>query len=152
MKYYITFYIIILLLVLLFFYSNSKSSSNLISEEANPIRNKEIIEGMDYTITIDEKEKNNNIKIYTAILSSIYHFKDINNIDEFYVDLKIDNQTRYNYILKNIKIVDRIDNSLKHIVSYDELLEKVRINLKKEDFINYNKNYDIEIELEKKYL
>ena len=63
MKYYITFYIIILLLILLFFYSNNKTTSSLISEEANPIRDVETIKGMDYTITINERERKNNIKL-----------------------------------------------------------------------------------------
>lgn len=152
MKYYITFYIIILLLILLFFYSNNKTTSSLISEEANPIRDVETIKGMDYTITINERERKNNIKLFTEILSSIYHYKDINSIDSFYINLKIDNKTNYNYLIKSIKIIDRGDNSLKRNISYDETNEEVKFNLLKEDFINYNSNNYIEIELEKKYL
>ncbi len=150
--YYVIFYIIILLLILLFFYSNSNITSDLISEEANPIRVNEEIEGMDYTITINEKMKKNNIKVLSEILSSIYHYKDINSIDEIYVDLNLDNQTRYNYILKSIKLVNREDNYLVRNISYDESLEKVKFILNKDDFINYNNNYCIEIDLEKKYL
>ena len=150
--YYVIFYIIILLLILLFFYSNSNITSDLISEEANPIRVNEEIEGMDYTITINEKMKKNNIKVLSEILSSIYHYKDINSIDEIYVDLNLDNQTRYNYILKSIKLVNREDNYLVRNISYDESLEKVKFILNKDDFMNYNNNYCIEIDLEKKYL
>ena len=150
--YYVTFYIIILLLILLFFYSNSKTNRELISEEANPIREKEIIKGMGYTITINEKEKKNNIKILSEILSSIYHYKDINTIDDFYVDLKIDNKTRYNYHLKDIKMINKEDDSLIRNINYNESIESVKFNLNKKDFINYNSNYYIEIELEKKYL
>lgn len=150
--YYVIFYIIILLLILLFFYSNSNITSDLIREEANPIRVNEEIEGMDYTITINEKMKKNNIKVLSEILSSIYHYKDINSIDEIYVDLNLDNQTRYNYILKSIKLVNREDNYLVRNISYDESLEKVKFILNKDDFINYNNNYCIEIDLEKKYL
>ena len=150
--YYVTFYIIILLLVLLFFYSNSKTNNELIIEEANPIREKEIIKGMGYTITINEKERKNNIKILSEILSSIYHYKDINTIDNFYVDLKIDNHTRYNYYLKDIKIINKESNKLIRNISYDESKELVKFKLNKDDFTRYNTNHYIEIELEKKYL
>jgi len=149
--YYVEFYIIVLIVLLLFFYSNNKNNRSFINEEALPIRNNEIIEGMNYIVTIDNT-KDNNITILSEILSSIYHYKDINNINDFYIDLKIDNKTDYNYLLKDISIIDSIDNVVIRNIDYNYKDSDISFTLNKDDFTNYNLNKRIKIELEKKYL
>lgn len=149
--YYVEFYIIVLIVLLLFFYSNNKNNRSFINEEALPIRDNEIIEGMNYIITIDNM-KDNNITILSEILSSIYHYKDINNISDFYIDLKIDNKTDYNYLLKDISIVDSVDNIIIKDIDYNYKDSDISFTLNKDDFTNYNLNKRIKIELERKYL
>ena len=129
---YIIFYFFLLISLLLFFYSDKKNYDYLINEEAIPIRDYDVITGMDYSVDIDDSIKDNSIDIYSKIISSIYHYKDINSINNFFVNLKIDND----YKITDISIVDKDNN-------------KIIINLDREDFINYNLNYYIRIKLKR---
>ena len=90
MKKYILFYLFILICLLLFFYSNKKDYTYLINEEATPIRDLNEIKGMKYKVDIDESIKDKNIDIYSKIISSINHYKDINNINSIYFIILID--------------------------------------------------------------
>ena len=142
---YIIFGILFLLLVLLVI--NSSYELYNISEESSPIREGESIVGMDYIITIGEDVKRHDINIATSIISSILHYKDINTINDFYVDLKINNKSHKKYLLKNIMLVNN-SGMVDKKVKYKKNKDYIYIKLSKDDFLNYGNNSFIKIELE----
>ena len=144
MKKYILFYLIVLIILLLFFYSNKKDYTYLIHEEAIPIRDYNEIKGMKYTIDIDKSIKDKNLDILSSIFASINHYKDINSIDDFYVNLEVDKD----YKVDNIRIVDQ-NNFIIRDVLFDKDSKVIKLNLEKDDFNNYKNNYDIKIKLKR---
>lgn len=144
MKKYILFYLLVLICLLLFFYSNKKDYKYLIYEEATPIRDYNEIRGMRYTIDIDNSINDDNIDVYSKIISSIYHYKDISNINSFFVNLSVDD----NYKIDTINIVDDNNKIIKNI-DFDYNSNNIVLNLEKEDFINYKSNFDIRIRLKR---
>ena len=144
MKKYILFYLLVLICLLLFFYSNKKDYKYLIYEEATPIRDYNEIRGMKYTIDIDNSINDDNIDVYSKIISSIYHYKDISNINSFFVNLSVDD----NYKIDAINIVDDNNKIIKNI-DFDYNSNNIVLNLEKEDFINYKSNFDIKIRLKR---
>lgn len=141
---YIIFYLFILIILLLFFCSNKKDYTYLINEEATPIRNLNEIKGMKYKVDIDKSIKDKNIDIYSKIISSINHYKDINNIKDFFINLEIDND----YVIDNINIVDD-NNYIIRNIDYEKNGKEIIFNLDEGDFTNYNSNYDIKIKLKR---
>lgn len=144
MKKYILFYLFVLIIVLLFFYSNKKDYKYLIYEEATPIRDYDEIRGMKYTIDIDNSINDNSIDVYSKIISSIYHYKDINNINSFFINLSVDEE----YKIDDINIVDDNNRIIRNI-NFDDKSNDVVLNLEREDFVNYKSNYDIKIRLKR---
>lgn len=144
MKKYILFYLIVLMGVLLFFYSNKKNYRYLIYEEATPIRDLDVIKGMKYTIDVDNSINDSRIKVYSKIISSIYHYKDINNINNFFVNLSVDED----YKVETIDIVDDNNHIIRN-VKFDRDSSDIVLNLKRDDFTNYKNNYDILIKLKR---
>lgn len=144
MKRYIIFYLIILILLLLFFYSDKKDYTYLIHEEATPIRDLDEIKGILYRIDIDDSINDKNIDISSSIISSINHYKDISNIDNFYVDLDVDDS----YKVDDVSIVDKNDFIIRYI-NFNKDSNDIVLNLEKDDFVNYNNNYDIKIKLKR---
>ena len=144
MKKYIIFYLFVLIGVLLFFYSNKKDYKYLIYEEATPIRDSNEIKGMKYTIDIDNSVNDNNIDIYSKIISSIYHYKDISNINNFFINLSVDEK----YKIDDINIVDDNNRIIRNI-SFDDNSNDIVLNLERKDFIDYRSNYDIRIKLKR---
>ena len=133
------------ILILLLSTYFTPSTSNYIEEESSPIREEDKIVGMNYTITIDDSVKNNNLNINTSIISSIEHYKDVDSIDDFYIDLKINNKSKYKYSIDDILLISNSD-SKKYNVDYKDNNKYVVIKLNREDFRN---NYFIQIKLEK---
>ena len=144
MKKYVLFYLILLILLLLFFYSNKKDFTYLIHEEATPIRDLDGIKGMLYKIDVDNGVNDQNIDISSKIISSIYHYKDINSINSFFINLDVDND----YRVEDISIVDDNDFIIRNI-NFNRDSDDIILNLEKDDFINYKNNYDIRIKLKR---
>ena len=136
MKRYIIFYFIVLCILLLFFFSNKKDYTYLIHEEATPIRDLNEIKGILYKIDIDNSVNDKNIDVSSKIFSSINHYKDINDIDDFFVNLEVDND----YIIDDIIIRN---------INFNKDSDDIVLSLEKEDFTNYNSNYDIRIKLKR---
>lgn len=141
---YIIFYLFILIILLLFFYSDKRDYTYLINEEATPIRDLDEIKGMKYRVDIDDRVKDKKIDVYSKIISSIYHYKDINNINDFLIDLEIDKD----YKIDNINIVDNNNYIIKNI-KFDNIGNNIIFNLEREDFSDFNNTYDIKIELKR---
>lgn len=144
MKKYILFYLFILICLLLFFYSNKKDYKYLIYEEAIPIRDYDEIKGMKYTINVDNSIIDNSIDVYSKILSSIYHYKDISNINSFFINLSVDED----YKIDTIDIVDNKNKIIRNI-NFSNDSNDIVLNLEREDFVNYKSNYDIKIRLKR---
>lgn len=144
MKKYILFYLFILICLLLFFYSNKKDYKYLIYEEAIPIRDYDEIKGMKYTINVDNSVIDNSIDVYSKILSSIYHYKDISNINSFFINLSVDED----YKIDTIDIVDNKNKIIRNI-NFSNDSNDIVLNLEREDFVNYKSNYDIKIRLKR---
>ena len=147
---YILFYLFILIFLLLFFYSDNninKSSdyTYLINEEAIPIRDYDEIKGMKYTIEIDDIVTDESIDISSSVLSSIYHYKDFNSIDSFFVNLEIDD----NYDVYDISIVDGSNNLVVSNLDYKKDNNYIVIYLDKEIFSNYKMDYYVRIKLKR---
>lgn len=144
MKRYILFYLFILICLLLFFSSNKKNYKYLIYEEATPIRDYDEIKGMKYTIDVDDSIRDSNLDVYSKIMQSIYHYKDISNINSFFVNLEIDS----NYKVDTINIVDSKNNIIRNVdFNFDN--NNIVLNLKRDDFVNYKSDYDIKIKLKR---
>ena len=103
-------YLIIIIMFSLILSGCNNNTNNNIYEEATPVRDKDKIVGIDYKININSKE--DNITINTKIIDSINHYKDINNIDDFYINLMINNTSNCKYYLKKIEI-NNSDSCLK---------------------------------------
>jgi hypothetical protein len=144
MKRYLLFYLVILILLLIFFYSDKKDYTYLIHEEATPIRDLDEIKGMFYRIDIDKSINDKSLDVSSSIISSINHFKDISNIDNFFVNLEVDDS----YKVDDISIVDK-NNFIIRYINFDKDSNDVVLNLEKDDFVNYNNNYDIRIKLKR---
>jgi len=144
MKKYILFYLFILICLLLFFYSNKKDYKYLIYEEAIPIRDYDEIKGMKYTINVDNSVIDNSIDVYSKIFSSIYHYKDISNINSFFINLSVDED----YKIDTIDIVDNKNKVIRNI-NFSNDSNDIVLNLEREDFVNYKSNYDIKIRLKR---
>ena len=144
MKRYIIFYFIVFCILILFFLSDEKNYTYLIHEEATPIRDLDEIKGMLYRIDIDNSINDKNIDISSKIISSINHYKDISNINSFYVDLEVDND----YIVDGISIVNN-DNYIIRDILFDKGSNDIKLNLEKDDFSNYNNDYDVRIKLKR---
>lgn len=144
MKKYILFYLIILFILLLFFISDKKDYTYLINEEAIPIRDLDEINGILYRIDIDNSINDKNIDISSNIISSINHYKDISNIDNFFVNLEVDDS----YKVSDISIVDD-NNYIIRNIDFDDNYKDIILNLEKDDFTNYENNYDIRIKLKR---
>lgn len=142
---YVVFYLIVLVGLLLFFCSDSGDVDYTINEEATPIRDYEEIKGMLYTIDVSDEKKEEDIDVFSKMLSSIYHYKDINNIDSFFIDLKVDE----NYKIDDMSIIDMRDDSFVKKVNYNIEEKDTIINLDRSDFDLYNTNYDIKIKLKR---
>lgn len=144
MKRYIIFYFIVFCILMLFFLSDRKDYTYLIHEEATPIRDLDEIKGMLYRIDIDNSINDKNIDISSKIISSINHYKDISNINSFYVDLEVDND----YIVDGISIVNN-DNYIIRDILFDKGSNDIKLNLEKDDFSNYKNDYDVRIKLKR---
>lgn len=144
MKKYILFYFIVFCILMLFFFSDKKDYTYLIHEEATPIRNLDEIKGMFYKIDIDNSINDKSLNIFSNIISSINHYKDIKSIDNFYVNLEVDDK----YIIDDISIVDNTDFIIRYI-NFDRDSNDIVFDLEKDDFINYDNNYDIKIKLKR---
>lgn len=144
MKRYIIFYFIVFCILILFFLSDRKDYTYLIHEEATPIRDLDEIKGMLYRIDIDNSINDKNIDISSKIISSINHYKDISNINSFYVDLEVDND----YIVDGISIVNN-DNYIIRDILFDKGSNDIKLNLEKDDFSNYKNDYDVRIKLKR---
>ena len=144
MKKYIIFYLIVFSILILFFLSNKKDYTYLIHEEATPIRDYDEIKGILYRINIDESITDNSIDVLSSIISSINHYKDIHSINNFFVNLKVDDS----YEIDDISIVDKNNFIIKYM-DFDKDSDDIILNLEKDDFIDYKNNYDIRIKLKR---
>jgi len=146
-------YIILVLLVLLilgvdFYQAKGKEE---VMEEAIPIRENEVITGLEYRITIEEQVKENSFTISTHILDSILHYKNLNTIQEFFICLKIDNQSKNQYFIKSIYVIDADSNVFIQNIDYedDTSFNQFSFLLDQEFFQTYESKYKIQIEFEK---
>ncbi len=144
--------LIVILFSFLFFMIGFSEPLSLekIGEEAIPIREDDTIIGMDYVITIYSYVNDNSIVISSHILDSVLHYKDPSSIHDFYIQLSIHNQSKHDYLLKNIRIKDNRSNVIIEELSYEEESNHVFKIFLPEDFFNhYYPTYKMQIELEK---
>lgn len=81
----------------------TKAINKEIMEEVVPIRNDDVIIGINYYITLPDNINISN-RLKTHIVDSISHYKDIHKIDTFYVSVIIKNQTKKDYYLNQVFI------------------------------------------------
>ena len=140
--------LILCLLLLAYFYPRKVEG---IQEEAIPIRDEENMIGLDYVITIGEEMKKNQIRISSHILDSITHYTDVSQIDSFLIRVKIQNNSSFSYLLKDISIRNSMDSSFREDLDYHmgEENNLIIFQLDSLFFENYQPFYQIDIELEK---
>ena len=136
MKKYIFLIIIILVLIIIFYNTDDNSIVDKYFEEAIPIFHDDKINGLIYRIVINEDTNDSRLVIYPKIYNSIYHFKDINSIDNFNININIDNNSNNKYVIKSINyfnkktfnyndIIDNSNNnSYYYVVNKDLLLNR----------------------------
>ena len=147
----ILFIIIILFFFLFIMIGFSKPLSlEKIGEEAFPIRDLDTIMGMEYVLTIYPYVKDSSLTVSSHILESILHYKDPSLIHDFFIRISIHNQSKYDYLLKSIRIIDTHTNLLIEEVSYEKENNNIfRFHLSEDFFHSYHSSYKIQIELEK---
>ena len=130
---------------------NQAKYYSYIDEEATPIREDGVITGMLYEIRLGERVDDSSLTISSHILDSIAHYKDTSTIDKFKVELRIDNQSEYSYLLKNIQVIDQDTNQFIQNISYSKNgnSNSFVFQLKRDFFETYKSPYRIRIELEK---
>lgn len=126
-----------LLLLLFVFLEKPSNINSSISEEAIPIREENIITGIEYHIQIGKRVRNTTLDINTHILDSIYHYKDISTIELFTVKIIMDNQSKYPYLLKKIELLSQ---GKKEDISYQLQGNDIVLHLNHSFFMNYHKN------------
>ena len=126
-----------LLLLLFLFLEKPTNRSDYISEEVIPIREEDIITGIEYHIQIGKRVKNATLDINTHILDSIYHYKDISTIERFTVKIIMDNQSKYTYLLKKIELLSQ---GKREDISYQLQGKDIILYLNQSYFKNYHKN------------
>lgn len=126
-----------LLLLLFLFLEKPTSRSDYISEEVVPIREEDIITGIEYHIQIGKRVKNASLDINTHILDSIYHYKDISTIEKFTVKIIMDNQSKYTYLLKKIELLCQ---GKREDISYQLQGKDIILYLNQSYFKNYHKD------------
>lgn len=126
-----------LLLLLFLFLEKPTNRSDYISEEVIPIREEDIITGIEYHIQIGKRVRNASLDINTHILDSIYHYKDISTIEKFTVKIIMDNQSKYTYLLKKIELLSQ---GKREDISYQLQGKDIILYLNQSYFKNYHKN------------
>ena len=126
-----------LLLLLFLFLEKPTNRGDYISEEVIPIREEDIITGIEYHIQIGKRVKNATLDINTHILDSIYHYKDISTIERFTVKIIMDNQSKYTYLLKKIELLSQ---GKREDISYQLQGKDIILYLNQSYFKNYHKN------------
>lgn len=138
--------LISMITIIILGFSNKKEIS--IEEEANPIRNNNIIVGLDYILKLNHSN-NSKITVKSNILNSINHYKDINQINDFFVLLKLKNN-KHKYLVRNVSLVDKSGNLEVYNINYIKSDKNtIRLNIDKNILSYYKAGYDIQIELEK---
>ena len=149
MRYWKGILLFIIGVLCLFHFTSLEESQGkeILSEEANPIREKEVIIGMEYTLTM---RGDTSMILSSHILDSIVHFKDLETIDTFLVRLVIDSPPSCLFTVKDIYVIDTMTNVfIRDIPYFYEEKEYVVFTLEKEFFQVYRPEYQIQIELEK---
>lgn len=118
---------VIFIMTLLIGCSLNTSANEVISEEAIPIRDGDIITGMEYNIKLN-KGIDKEILLDTKVIESIYHYKDISKLDRFSVLFNMTNNSNNKYVVKKI-LFYKEDNILKTYNYNLELDTKVFIDL-----------------------
>ena len=154
MKKYILDSILVLSVIVLFMTTGFGSfyefeNKDRITEEAIPIREEEIITGLNYHITIGKNVQDSSLVISSKILDSIVHYKDTHMIEDFTIHLIIHNQTENSYLLKKIYIIDSSTNIVKKDISYVMKNNEFLFHLDSFYFKEYKKEDQVFIELEK---
>lgn len=126
-----------LLLLLFLFLEKPTNRSDYISEEVIPIREEDIITGIEYHIQIGKRVRKASLDINTHILDSIYHYKDISTIEKFTVKIIMDNQSKYTYLLKKIELLSQ---GKREDISYQLQGKDIILYLNQSYFKNYHKN------------
>lgn len=126
-----------LLLLLFIFLEKPSNINSSISEEVIPIREEDIITGIEYHIQIGKRVRNATLDINTHILDSIYHYKDISTIEKFMVKIIMDNQSKYSYLLKKIELLSQ---GKREDISYQLQGKDIILYLNQSYFKNYHKD------------
>ena len=122
-----------------------------IEEEAFPIWEEDHIIGLNYEITMGKNIDNQIITVTTHILDSIYHYKDIQEIEQFLVNFVIHNHTKYSYFLKDVYVIDTVTNMVMADISYSKgsMNNHFQFSLTRKNFQNYDEKYRIQVVLER---
>lgn len=94
MKRYLLFVLMVPLFVLI---ESSINHNGEIIEEVEPIRENEIITGFQMLYTIPKDYHKKQIILEPKILEGITHYKTSGTFDSLFVNIIIDNQSRYSY-------------------------------------------------------
>lgn len=100
---------IVTLLILVFITGcvpRTQGRRNDIDEEVSPIRENERIIGFNYYIILP-KNYDCSKKLKTHIIDSISHYTDISLVQELYISVTINNQSKESYQLKDVYLKDK---------------------------------------------
>ena len=132
--------------LILLFYHPSQGKGK-IEEEVFTIREKDVIHGFQYVLSIEKEVNDSRMTLSTHILDSILHYKSLDDIDEVCIYLKIINDSPYTYLLQRIYLLDSSNQLFLQNIPYDK--DKKCYLLTKAFFESYRSSYKIQIELAK---
>ena len=148
-KYLILSFLVVLLLLILGSTFYQPEGYEKVEEEAIPIRENEVIIGMDYRVHIKEYVNDSVIVLSSHILDSIVHYMELDSIDHFLIRLKIES-FHSAYSLKDIYIIDSITHVVIEKIFYEfDGNDSVIFFLGKNYFQKYESSNRIQIELKK---
>lgn len=118
----------------------SRKENIVVLEEVVPIREEEKIVGLIYDVSIS-KSRFSSLQISTSILQSIMHYKNIQEMDSFFVEMHLKYPSSYQ--IQEIRLKEDI-RGIKSL-SYTKDQNKILFHFSKKFFQNLKKENDIEI-------
>ena len=115
------------------------NNRDIITEEALPIRNNDLIESMDYRLILNSNTEDK-IIYETKVIDSINHYLNLFEKDHFMVNLKLINNSHSKYHLKRIVITNNTE--VIKIYNYDKEIDYtiIELDLTKEIIEKITKN------------
>ena len=118
--------VVLLIYGVLLIITNKTSNYPIITEEASPNRDDNLIESMDYRIMINNN-KRERIEYSTKAIESVKHYLNVSNRESFLINLKFINNSHDTYYLK--KVILLTNSGIVKTYNYNKKLDYTSIEV-----------------------